>query len=106
MKRVILDECTPAPPGGRLTGVEALTVEKMGWKGLKNGDLVQAAERSFDILITADQNFRYRQNLSGRRIAIIELPFNSWPRLRGIIPIVQRAVETIQPGEYVRIEAS
>ena len=34
------------------------------------------AEGTFDVLLTADKNLRYQQNLEGRRIAILELPTN------------------------------
>ena len=106
MKRVLLDECTPAPLAKSIQGVEVRTVEQAGFTGLENGDLLNAAEGRFDILITADKNLRYQQNLSRRRIAILELPHNSWPRLKALTTLIQAAVDAIQPGEYVRIQAS
>ena len=78
MKRVLLDECCPIPLRHRLVGVEVRTVEELRWKGRKNGLLIQTAEGACDILITADQSLRYQQNVAGRRLAVIELPFNSW----------------------------
>jgi hypothetical protein len=34
---------------------------------MTNGDLLAAAERAgFDVLLTADKNMRYQQNLTGR----------------------------------------
>jgi hypothetical protein len=39
------------------------------WDTLNNGDLLVAAEAAgFDVVITADKNMRYQQNLAGRRI--------------------------------------
>ena len=36
---------------------------------MKNGTLLSAAEEAgFDLLITADQEMRYQQNLSGRHL--------------------------------------
>ena len=37
----------------------------MGWADLSNGDLLAASEKSFDLLITTDQNLKYQQNLAG-----------------------------------------
>jgi uncharacterized protein (DUF433 family) len=38
---------------------------------LTNGDLLSAAEEAgFDVLLTADKNMSYQQNLSGLRIAL------------------------------------
>ena len=46
----------------------------MGWNDLENGELLSAAEtEAFDVLITTDQNLRYQQNLTGRKIAIVVL---------------------------------
>ena len=53
--RVLLDEDIPI----RLrlhfgTNVRVETVEYRGWKGLKNGALLRAAEQHFDVLVTTD----------------------------------------------------
>jgi hypothetical protein len=47
----------------------------MGWSTLSNGELLDAAEREFDLLVTTDQALRTQQNLSKRKIAILVLPF-------------------------------
>ena len=104
--KVLLDECCPGPMGRELTSFEVLTVESAGLKGKSNGDLVAAIEGSFDVLITADKNLRYQQRLSGRKLAIIELPHNSWPRIKALVPLIATALAVIRPGEYVVIPLS
>ena len=101
--KVLLDECCPRPLGALLAGHEVCTVERAALKGLENGDLLRAAEGRFDVLITADRNLRYQQNLASRRIAIIELPFNSWTRVRTLTPSVREALQAIQPGDYIEL---
>jgi hypothetical protein len=103
MKRILLDECCPAPLSRELAGHKVFTVDSLGWKGRENRLLVRSAEAVCDVPITADQSLRYQQNLSGRRLAIIELPFNSWPRLQPMTDLIQSAVDAIRPGEYVRL---
>jgi len=77
MRRVLLDHCVPRPFRNMLTGCDVSTTHEMGWAEFKNGELIKAAENAgFDIFITADKNLRYQQNLSERRIAVIELPTN------------------------------
>ena len=44
--------------------------------------VLNAAETAFDVLITTDQNLRYQQNLSGKRLAILVLATTSWPRIQ------------------------
>lgn len=99
--KVLLDECVPAPLRRALVGHEISTVEECGWKGLKNGILLRQAEDRFDAFLTADKNLRYQQNLSGRRIAILELPVPHWPVLRRFLPEIQRALDSLRPGDYL-----
>ena len=72
--------------------------------GIRNGDLLMLAEGQFDLFITADQNIRYQQNLSGRRIPIIELSTNNLRKILASASLVQSAAETIEPGEFRQIE--
>lgn len=101
--KVLLDECVPRPIRRFLTGHDIATIEQAGWKGVENGDLLQKAEAAFDAFITADKNLRYQQNLTGRRIAILELPTNDWLQLRPRVPEIQRALDSLKPGDYVTL---
>jgi hypothetical protein len=65
-----------------LAGHEISMAYEMGWAKLNNGDLLAAADKSFDAFITTDQNLRYQQNLTGRRLAILVLPTTSWPEIQ------------------------
>lgn len=104
--RVLLDECCPSPLASCLKDAEVYTVERAGLKGVKNGALVMAAEGAFSVVITADKNLRYQQDLRARKIAIVELPFNSWKRLRTLVPVIQAAIASIKPGQYLEIPSS
>jgi len=75
----------------------------MGWSALSNGDLLDAAEAQFDAFVTTDQNLRYQQNLTGRRLAILVLPFASWPKLQNHVPSIVLAVDGLKPGDYVEL---
>jgi hypothetical protein len=55
----------------------------MGWAELANDDLHLEAEAHFNALVTTDQDLRYQQNLTNRRLAILALPFASWQKLKG-----------------------
>ena len=65
-----------------LSGHHVVTAYELGWAELANGALLDAAEAEFDALITTDQSLRYQQNLVDRRLAILVLPTNSWPRIQ------------------------
>jgi len=103
--KVLLDECCPKPLQTALTSAEIFTVEMAKLKGVKNGELVKAAEASFDLLITADTSLRYQQNLKRTTLAILELPFNSWPRFKSMLPQIQNGLISISAGQYLQIPA-
>ena len=77
------------------------TAHEQGWATLTNGELLAAAESSFDALVTTDRNLRYQQNLSGKRLAILVLPTTSWPKLCSHATSIAAAVATLRPGELL-----
>jgi predicted nuclease of predicted toxin-antitoxin system len=101
--KIILDECTPLILKRLLSGFDIVTVQELGWTGVKNGELLARAEEQFDVLVTTDKNLRYQQNLSSRKIAIIELPTNQVPTVAELASAVQEALATIAPGDFVEI---
>ena len=86
-----------------LTGFEIRTVQDLGWTGITNGSLLQLAEERFDVLITSDQNLKYQQNISGRQLAIVQLPTNEVPIVVKLAPAIQCALEAIKTGEFIEI---
>ena len=66
--------------------------------------LLKKADNDFDLLITADQNILYQQNLAGSTISILELSTNDLRRIVAAAPLIQRAVEEIRPGQFVRLD--
>jgi hypothetical protein len=104
--KILLDECVPAQVRNALTGHDVTTVQLQGWTGIKNGVLLTAAEAAgFDLFILADKNLRHQQNLTGRRLAILEPWTNHRPTLEKHFPLIRAAAESIQPGEYRALES-
>jgi predicted nuclease of predicted toxin-antitoxin system len=108
--KVLIDECAPKALKGFLTkqGHECLTVQEAGWSGKQNGELLKLAETAFDVLITIDANFRYQQNLVGRRVAIVILVArtNRMVDLSPLFPACATVVGKIQLGDVVRVGES
>lgn len=99
--RILLDECVPFQVRDALSGHDVVTVQKMGWGGISNGDLLTKAEQGgFQVFLIADKNLRYQQNLVGRRIAILELWTNHRPTLEKHFSKIRAAVEGMTPGTY------
>jgi len=99
--RILFDQGAPVPLQRVLAAHGLETAWQRGWSELANGDLLTAAESAgFDLLLTTDQNLRYQQNLSRRRIAILVLTVANWPMLQPHAESIAAVVEMTQPGEY------
>jgi hypothetical protein len=89
-----------------LPGHEVFTVEEVGFKGLKNGRLLQAAAGQYDALITVDQNLRYQQNLETLPVPVIVLSARRsiYSMLQPMMPQVLEALERLEAGQVVVIK--
>jgi hypothetical protein len=102
---VLFDHSTPAPLASYLTGHSVTKAKDRGWDRLSNGDLLAEAERAgFDLLLTADNNMRYQQNLTGRRIALAVLSTPQWPRVQLHVDTIMAVLGSVEPGSYAEIE--
>jgi hypothetical protein len=102
---VLFDHSTPAPLSSHLVGHIVIEARTRGWDRLSNGDLLVEAERAgLEVLVTADKNMRYQQNLKGRKIALVVLGTPRWPALRMPVDLVAAAVNAATPGSYTEVE--
>jgi hypothetical protein len=105
--RLLLDESVPRRLGRCLPTHAVRTVVEMGWSGVKNGALMALAADRFDAFVTVDQNIPYQNDVSALPIAVLVLVARS-NELRTLLPLVPRieaALGTLQPGMLVRIGA-
>jgi hypothetical protein len=87
----------------RLTDLSISTVEEMGWRGIKNGALLDLMAGKFDVLITTDKNLSYQQNLMKRQLAAVVLPTNEIPIVIELLAEIRTTLETIAIGEFREI---
>lgn len=96
---ILFDHSTPAPLRYALKGHIVVEAVERGWERLVNGALLDMAEAAgFEVLVTADKNIRYQQNLTGRRIAIVVLGNAQWPVFRRYVERAVAAVNAATPG--------
>ena len=103
--KLLLDECVPKRLKNDFTGHEIRTVEEVGFKGLKNGELLRAAAEDFDALITVDRRMPTQQNLSQFNLAVIVLVAKPcrYSQLRLLVPKVLENLDNIKPRDIVII---
>ena len=105
--RILLDESLPRPLGALLSGHTASTVQELGWTSLTNGELLRRAAERFDVLLTADQNLEYQQNLATLPVAVVVMVSGS-NRLESLEPLVPEVLEllkSLQPKTLSRVGA-
>src|SRR5580704_7340642 len=104
---ILFDHVTPKGIVRLLSGHTVIRAKDRGWDTLSNGDLLEAAERAgFDVVVTADRNMRYQQNLEGRRIALVVLSTPRWPIVKLHLEKIAAAVNTAAAGSYIKVELS
>ncbi len=103
--KVLLDANTPLPLARHLRKHQVTSAERLGWHRLQNGALLDAAEQAgFEVLVTCDQNIRYQQDFSDRKLAIVVLSTNRWSRLRPVAARIATAVDFVQRGQVIRVD--
>lgn len=103
--RILLDESLPRPLGSALTGHEVSTVRDESWTSLTNGELLRRAAERFDVVLTADQNLEFQQNLATLPVAVVVLvaDSNRLESLEPLVPDVLEALKFLKPRTLVRL---
>lgn len=103
--RVLLDESLPHELRTEITGHDVYVVRDFGWSGVNNGELLKRSAGRVDVLVTADQNLQYQQNLRNLPVAVIVLIAKT-NRIQDVRPLIPRLLEELAklaPRTLVRI---
>ena len=104
-RKVILDENLPHDLRPCLPQFDTNTAGYARLSGLKNGQLLNAAEKAgFDVLVTGDKTLHYEQNLQGRKLAIVSLSAQSWPVIEPHVGKIAFAIEQATPGSFTKVD--
>lgn len=99
--KVLLDENLDHALRKLLGPHEVVTAAFMGWAGLKNGELLRAAEGGgIEVLVTGDQTLGFEQNLAVRRLAIVAISAIQLPLIKGSLPSIIAAIDNASPGSF------
>ncbi len=104
--RILLDENLDWRLARSLAGHEVESVQKNGWAGIKNGELLAKVEQTFDVFVTMDGNIEFQQNYARLRLAIIALRARS-NRLRDTEPLMPKLLALLpafRPGTMAAVE--
>jgi predicted nuclease of predicted toxin-antitoxin system len=102
---ILLDECVPARFARSLVDHAVTTVPKHGWSGIKNGELLELAEKEFDVFVTVDRKLAAQQDLKKFRIPVILIRArtNRLEHIRPLAPELLQKAPHAAPGELTII---
>jgi hypothetical protein len=103
--RVLLDENIPHDLIPEFPGHEVLTVQGLGWAGVKNGDLLTRARGQIDALVTMDRKLERQHDLSVLPFGVVVVltRSNRVPDLLPLVVEIREALKRVRAGkvEYV-----
>ena len=108
MKKIVIDECLDLQLRHYLPEHECVTVQYLQAKGIKDGPLLERIVGDFDVLITRDSNLQFQQNPKKHpTLSVVSLDVNDgrlkW--LLPLVPMIRTALQTIKPGQWLRISS-
>ena len=74
---------------------EVATVTERGWSGKKNGELLRAAQREFDALVTMDKNMQHQQDIGPFDLGVVVITAPS-SRRRDVEPAMPEVNRTLR----------
>jgi predicted nuclease of predicted toxin-antitoxin system len=103
--KILIDECLPRKLKHGLPNHDVTTVPEAGWAGTKNGALLRLMTGNYEVFVTIDSNLEHQQLLDDFPVSIIVLTAvnNKLSTLEPLMPKVLSALESIEPGQIVRI---
>lgn len=104
--KILLDECVDRRPARDIVGHSVSTVPRMGWAGIKNGELLTLAAQEFDAFITVDRKLSTEQDLTKFKIAVllIRAPTNRLEDIRPLVAELLQKLPVVGPGALTVVE--
>ncbi len=105
--KVLLDECVTDDLVSdlRSNGIVVETVEDRGWKGIKNGKLLNLAQAEYDVFVSIDRGIPFQQNYRKYDLAfvIVRIPDSRTETVRQFAREIRVAIPNCKPGEVIWI---
>ena len=103
--RVLLDENLPHDLIVELGDHQVVTVQGLGWAGVKNGELLRRAAGLVDALLTMDRKLEFEHDLAAVHFGVVVIWARSNPvqDLCPLIGAIFEALARVKPGKVVRV---
>jgi len=105
--RILLDENIPVDFAALLPGHDVTTVQRLGWSGVKNGELLRRVAGHCDVFVTMDRSLEFQHNIRALSFGVVVIISRS-SRIDDLKPAVSsllKLVVNIEPGTLESIRA-
>jgi len=105
--RVLLDENLPHDLILELGGHDVVTVQGLGWAGVKNGELLRRAAGHVAAFLTMDRKLEHEHDLTALPfgVVVVRARSNRVQDLRPLVGAIREALARIGPGKVERVGA-
>ncbi len=106
--KILLDECVNRRIARLLTGHDVAMTSRMGWSGVKNGQLLaRAVGAEFEVFLTLDRNLSFQNHIASFPIAVLVLTTksNRMADLSPLVPDLLSALAIAVPGTVTYLGA-
>ena len=103
--RVLLDENLPHDLIVELTGHDVVTVQGLGWAGVKNGELLRRAAGHIAAFVTMDRQLEREHDLSVLPfgVVVVRARSNRMQDLRPLVGAIREALARLGPGKVEQV---
>jgi hypothetical protein len=103
--RVLLDENLPHDLILELGDHQVVTVQGLGWAGVKNGELLRRAAGLVDAFLTMDRKLEFEHDLAALQfgVVVIRARSNRVQDIRPLVGAIDDALARVKPGGVVRV---
>jgi predicted nuclease of predicted toxin-antitoxin system len=101
--RILLDENLDWRLERDLPGHEVKSVPRIGWAGIENGELIDRAQREFDVLITMDSRMTVNVRNTNLVILVLKTRSNRLADTRSLMTEALKRLPTLAPGSVTSV---
>jgi len=104
--KLLLDECVDRRLAALIPGHEVDSVQDVGWRSIKYGELLRLAEERYDAFVTVDRNLAFQQPIARFNLAVVVMRArsNDVDDLKALVPALLAALPLAPRGKVTWIE--
>lgn len=103
--KILLDENLDIQLVATMPGHQVDHVKAVGWRGIKNGELLRLTRSKYDVFVTLDRGILFQHNHDGERLIIVVLRTanSKFETIQPLLPKLMRFLEGAKEGDRIEL---